>query len=694
MAEPPVFSSQGSQYEQHQILNEQENLASSPTNALEKEEATMSTQRLKKPPTVTPKRFTKFFTPRSTLSTQRRRQSKAGRQLKDITKTGANRRRSARPTQHILLEEQENDNLSSRPLKRRKHSIDIASSPPQSSPLKQVHLSDQIKIFEDAPTSPAFSDEEDITDLLDDFQPFSRSIRRLRHAGPNQRTLQRTFGGYDALSRGRRGYDHCVEWRAETANFVSAPTDIHAFNGTALPFCTASCNTNSLIAIGEEEGGIQLIDSASSLDFSNPYVSFRPHHNAIMDVAFSSDDYMLATASGDQTSRVIDMHTQQTICILSGHKSSVKQVHFQPNDDHMITTSSRDGSVLVWDLRCGTKGSVQSLRTAFARNVDNGDVEPTVRYSKYALDVGTAHRSTKSAITRTPSSEYAESAGVSITAIQHLPTGREHLLLTTSEVNSAIKLWDLRNVARRTSAPVSSTPVPVSHDRTRNYGINAMALSGDGARLYTACRDGNVYAYSANHFILGSAPEVLYSSSKGRMSKTTKAGIGPLYGFRHPALRMGSFYIKASMRPRKGDKSEMLAVGSSDNCAVLFPTDERYLPARERHTSEDMNEDEEETELPSLPVLSSRKSKPGAAANSIPVHEHGTALIRGHKKEVTSLTWSHDGDLVTVSDDFSARCWRQDSQKARELRGCGEGGGQRWACGWAEMDATWDEDDG
>lgn len=204
-------------------------------------------------------------------------------------------------------------------------------------------------------------------------------IQRISRSGQTQRLLQRSFGGFDALGRGRRTYQHCADWRWNTANFVSTPNDIHRFTGSALPFCTVSCNTNSLIAVGEEEGGVRLIDTSPLSDFSTTHVAFRPHSNAVMDIAFSSDDYMLASASGDQTGRIIDMHTQKTICILSGHRSSLKQVRFQPNDDNIITTSSRDGSVLVWDMRCGSKGSVSSLRTAFARNVDNGDAEPPVR---------------------------------------------------------------------------------------------------------------------------------------------------------------------------------------------------------------------------------------------------------------------------------------------------------------------------
>lgn len=245
-----------------------------------------------------------------------------------------------------------------------------------------------------------------------------------------------------------------------------------------------------------------------------------------------------------------------------------------------------------------------------------------------------------------------------------MPHGREHLLVTTNENNSSVKLWDLRNVgmSRRTSnALLSTVPVPESHTKTRNYGINAMVLSEDGTRLYTACRDGTVYAYSTNHLLLGSE----------------KSGRGPVYGFRHPSLRMGTFYIRASLRPANGDKSELLALGSSDNCAVIFPTDERYWPISE----ESVEANGYDMHLSNAGDNGQKRYQPAP----------GTALIRGHNKEVTALTWSHDGDLVTVGDDFTARCWREDAENSRRLRQCGESGGQRWGSGWADVDAEFDD---
>lgn len=198
MAEVPFFSSQGSQYEQHQILpQEQENVASSPPPA-------PTSRKLKKPPPITPKRFTKFFTPRNTKSGSCKggRQSKAGRQLRDITRNAVNRR-IATEREGLGKCELQDEELSSRPSKRRKQSFGLDSSPPQSSPLKHVSFN-PVHVFED------YDDAASLPELLEELQPFPKPIRRVKDHGGSRRILQRSFGGYDGLARGRRGDDHCA----------------------------------------------------------------------------------------------------------------------------------------------------------------------------------------------------------------------------------------------------------------------------------------------------------------------------------------------------------------------------------------------------------------------------------------------------------------------------------------------------
>jgi WD40 repeat protein len=711
MADEPFYSSQGSHYEKHRIAleDEQENIPSSPplrpTQASPAHprpaQTTLSASprrpspRIQKAssvkpkglPTVTPNRFNRFFTPRGTLNTRGGRQSKAAQILRDITKNGSNRRRPEPAKGEIVEDHQE------RAAKRRKTTtFDLSSSPPpQSSPLKHVQAAPptEIPIHDDEPASPCATDDDALSDLLEQSRPFPQPIRKIRQSGPTRRILQRSFGGYDALDGGWRGADHCGPWKGETANFVSTPNDIHSFRGAALPFCTASCNTNSLIAIGDEEGSIRLVDSSSASPFGQTHVRFKVHSNAIMDLAFSSDDYMLASASGDQTARIVDMQTQNVVCILSGHVSSVKQIRFQPNNDRLLTTSGRDGTVQLWDLRCSERGSVSSLRLGQKRFLnEDGVEEPSIRHSTDTIAVGPAHRSHKG----TTSSGIvlkSEDASVSITAVQHLPNGREHLLLTASEINASVKLWDLRNARSRTPVALAATPLPETHRRTRNFGISSMVLSGDGARLYTVCKDATVYAYSTNHILLGPAPEMSSTGARRRAPKETQIGVQPLDGFKHPALRTETFYIKSALRPAQRGGSELLAVGSTEGSAVLFPTDERHLRRPDL-----IPDSEEEEELSSLSQkLAQASGSSSGKASQLPIYEQGTPLVRGHSREVTSLTWTHEGELVTVSDDFSVRCWREDANTARHLRTCGEGGGQRWGHGWAVVDGEWDEEE-
>jgi WD40 repeat protein len=78
--------------------------------------------------------------------------------------------------------------------------------------------------------------------------------------------------------------------------------------------------------------------------------------------------------------------------------------------------------------------------------------------------------------------------------------------------------------------------------------------------------------------------------------------------------------------------------------------------------------------------------------DTIPIYEHGTPLVRGHEREVTNVTWTTEGSLVSVGDDSTSRCWRE-GPRARELRRSGESGGERWASGWADVGGDYDDDD-
>lgn len=298
--------------------------------------AATGSRKPKRPPPITPRRFTRFFTPQNSRNVSSRTSlSSSGRQLQDITRAAINRSDTATrttPRKTVNFADVENQmqtpHASSR--KRKNPYLSPETSPAQSSPSKRSRYvtPPPFEILEDAP-------------IFQEPAVFPAPVRRIRTTASASRTLQRSFGGILSLGRGYRR-DHCTSWEDQTANFYSSADDVCQLPENAPPFCTASCNTNSLLAIGDEDGYIHLIDSEG--DFSKTHISWQAHSNAVMDVQFSSDDMYLAAGSGDQTAQIIDVRTQQTLSVLAKHKSSVKQVRFQPGDDKIVATSSRDGA--------------------------------------------------------------------------------------------------------------------------------------------------------------------------------------------------------------------------------------------------------------------------------------------------------------------------------------------------------------
>jgi WD40 repeat protein len=291
-------------------------------------------------------------------------------------------------------------------------------------------------------------------------------------------------------------------------------------------------------------------------------------------------------------------------------------------------------------------------------------------------------------------------------------------MLTACEADATIKLWDIRAIHtsrhHKSSTPISYTQAPDSHTAWRPFGISSMALGSDGSRLYALCKDNTVYAYSTAHLVLGHAPELSWRAGaeppRRKHHGSAQAGLGPLYGFRHPEFHATSFYVKAAVRPARDGRSELLAVGSSDGCAVLFPTDERYMrsdlagdmaglvqPAGFHLDS--MNQSGVPIYWPGRaagprPHLRRLNSFSARLMDTVPIVRAGTPLIRGHDKEVGALTWTPEsGRLVTIGDDYTVRRWDESRDRAADLRRGGESGGRRWGCGWADVGDHWNGDD-
>lgn len=328
-------------------------------------------------------------------------------------------------------------------------------------------------------------------------------------------------------------------------------------------------------------------------------------------------------------------------------------------------------------------------------------------------------------------STLAARSDFSITSLSFLDSSRSNLLATASEVETVIKLWDLRQSqisARKkghSQLPVAATEEPRSHEIHRKFGINSLAMNTDRSRLFALSRDHTVYAYSTSHLILGTTPEMTPSTNASRKSlapmRTESAtGLGPLYALRHPSLRVATFWPRLSIRKCDRSNSELLAVASTDDCTILFPTSEKYQTASTRtipslhdpatKTSSSSSANSSATGPHNDTVPTSRPSIRRSATSSftslftrerqeednLPIYYHGTPLVNGHRKEVTSVVWSSEGNLVTASDDFNVRCWRESAGEGRRMRDLSrkKDAASLLRSGWADVGVVgWDEED-
>ena len=405
------------------------------------------------------------------------------------------------------------------------------------------------------------------------------------------------------------------------------------------------------------------------------------------------------------------MYGQKTTHILR-HDEAVKQVRFQPGSSNIVASSTRSGNVFIWDLRC-KDGPVQGVNVSFnppssvggQASAGGHTINEEARCIYGLHDVHGFKTGTLMSWSTLPTSSsvrYAsrpqsldERSEVSVTSLSFLNAGRENLFVTGSESNASIKLWDIRKMRshrRHNGTPLSSTAQPESHlIRDRPFGLTSLVFSGDGKRLYSLCRDNTVYAYTTSHLLSGHAPELSSSNSQPRKSDASNQLVpGPVYGFEDPAIKGVSFYVRLAIRPATAAGSELLAVGGHQGAPILFPTDERYFnfgPTGPRPALPQSSQQiqVQEKEVPAV--------QPPPRHTPIPIYRSGVQLS-GHRHEVTGLAWTHDGDLVSVCDDSTAKCWRQGKNgEAKSLRARGKKDVTTWGFGWADVHESWDNDD-
>ena len=179
-------------------------------------------KKARKPPTITPKRFTRFFTPRSSAGAHQSpsKSSRSGRQLRDITRdaiNGASIVGTSSSEKRALFEDVQPSSTTqystpkSKSYKRRRLSPPaLDSSSPLSSPCYKQSNNLPPSSYTSRAFSPTeFTDEDCSSSSPSKIRAYPKPIKRTKSVSIVARTLQRGFGGRDYVGRGNR-VDYCA----------------------------------------------------------------------------------------------------------------------------------------------------------------------------------------------------------------------------------------------------------------------------------------------------------------------------------------------------------------------------------------------------------------------------------------------------------------------------------------------------
>lgn len=217
-------------------------------------------------PSITPRKFQRFFTPRSRVSSQPT--SASSRALRDLTASALNRCHTPSSPLKAISEDRILDDAAGaapiRAAKRRKvqHTPETSPLRPRSPPTSSPALPDMeaspsrrrqlLSPIRSLPASQSSQDMTDSEDIMseDDLPSVPAPVKRtmtLPSRGMAAQLVQRMTGG---VPRAGHQLMRCpvADWRTETADFYSRPEDVHICPsnegpGQCIPFSVASCNS-------------------------------------------------------------------------------------------------------------------------------------------------------------------------------------------------------------------------------------------------------------------------------------------------------------------------------------------------------------------------------------------------------------------------------------------------------------------
>lgn len=138
--------------------------------------------------------------------------------------------------------------------------------------------------------------------------------------------------------------------------YAAKPVVRHEFD--EVPYACRLSPVAAVTAVAEQSGMCSVL-------YDDAPFSWHAHQNAVLDVAWSGTDALLATASSDCTAKVWDLARFTCVADLRPDAGYCTAVCFAPsNPESLLVVGVKSGAVQQWDVRQSTQRPAASMRVS------------------------------------------------------------------------------------------------------------------------------------------------------------------------------------------------------------------------------------------------------------------------------------------------------------------------------------------
>ena len=399
-----------------------------------------------------------------------------------------------------------------------------------------------------------------------------------------------------------------------------------------------------------EKNELNLTKALKSIHSS---LKLKGHNLKIRHVSFSPNGIFLATASDDNTARVWDLLTGESVAVLEGHTAPVNSANFSP-DSKYIVTASEDQSVKIWDV---SRGELLETLDKHTKGVN---------YAVFGAEgkqVATASKDGKVLVWDLASAKVVRSLLGHKGPVNSVAFSTKGNWIATASEDNTARVWDAESGQKMLS---------ISGHKA---AVNTVKFNKDSSLLLTSSADNTVVVWQTfsgrklKVFKGHSAPvvdanfspdeEAIISTSKnGRALLWDRTSGRVLYDFKTELKGM----IRATFSP----KGNWIASGSLNKESRILPA-QLYLGSKvflgHSEKVHSANTDSENVYL--ITASSDKTARLWKIETGEPI---GT--LKGHTDQVLHGIFDPDQQVIaTASKDTTVRTWDFKGEQLKVFQG-------------------------